>query len=269
MEKTLLQEFIIRKATQYKGPSLKVRRPKVGQLPWEKYVATLFAITSASFEEIGKALTTSPGVIKKWRTEQGCKDLTFHHCLEFRGLFFDYVFRKREEYQRKYENTLERPPTQIRTAIQKISVKYDGLKDGATYSNALVELIVIASRMTIDEELKKLEKKTGILEVMESAYFVNTIYVAVNILLHSLKTTRRNKKLRQNLRENMEINSKVIELIHYRINIALLSKPRLTRKTKKLLIRDFSLMEEKVEQELKEIKEKLKKGLNKKTKDSA
>jgi hypothetical protein len=80
----LLNEFIQEKATSYQQPSRKgtPRGEPVG-FSWEKYYATLLALTEDSLEDQANKLDVSYHVLRKWRSEPEFKKTVQDHMNVF------------------------------------------------------------------------------------------------------------------------------------------------------------------------------------------
>ena len=112
--KGLLLGFIKEKRESYVEPTRKgTPRGEIIGLSLEKYMASLFMLTSMNLKRISERSKVSYGLIRKWRTETLFKSQIENNIMEFAPLFIGYQFKrwaeKDEAFGEYYEST-EFPP---------------------------------------------------------------------------------------------------------------------------------------------------------------
>lgn len=112
--KGLLLRFIKEKRESYVEPSRKgTPRGEIIGLSLEKYMASLFMLTSMNLKRISERSKVSYGLIRKWRTETPFKGQIEKHIMEFAPLFIGYQFKRwaeKDEVFREYYGTGDFPP---------------------------------------------------------------------------------------------------------------------------------------------------------------
>jgi len=93
--KGLLLRFIKEKRESYVEPSRKgTPRGEIIGLSLEKYMASLFMLTSMNLKRISERSKVSYGLIRKWRTEAPFKGQIEKHIMEYAPLFIGYQFKR-------------------------------------------------------------------------------------------------------------------------------------------------------------------------------
>ena len=93
--KGLLLRFIKEKRESYVEPSRKgTPRGEIIGLSLEKYMASLFMLTSMNLKRISERSKVSYGLIRKWRTETPFKGQIEKHIMEYAPLFIGYQFKR-------------------------------------------------------------------------------------------------------------------------------------------------------------------------------
>lgn len=112
--KGLLLRFIKEKRESYVEPSRKgTPRGEMIGLSLEKYMASLFMLTSMNLKRISERLKVSYGLLRKWRTENLFKGQIEKHIMEYVPLFIGYQFKRwveKDEVFREYYGSGDFPP---------------------------------------------------------------------------------------------------------------------------------------------------------------
>src|SRR4030042_1763782 len=112
--KGLLLRFIKEKRESYVEPSRKgTPRGEIIGLSLEKYMASLFMLTSMNLKRINERSKVSYGLIRKWRTETPFKGQIEKHIMEFVPIFIGYQLKrwtKKDEVFREYYGSGDFPP---------------------------------------------------------------------------------------------------------------------------------------------------------------
>jgi len=112
--KGLLLSFIKEKREGYVEPSRKgTPRGEIIGLSSEKYMASLFMLTSMDLKRISERSKVSYGLIRKWRTETLFKGQIEKHIMEFGPLFIGYQFKRwaeKDEVFAEFYETTDFPP---------------------------------------------------------------------------------------------------------------------------------------------------------------
>ena len=112
--KGLLLRFIKEKRESYVEPSRKgTPRGEIIGLSSEKYMASLFMLTSMDLKRISERSKVSYGLIRKWRTETFFKGQIEKHIMEFVPLFIGYQIKRwveKDEFFGEYYEATDFPP---------------------------------------------------------------------------------------------------------------------------------------------------------------
>ena len=112
--KGLLLRFIKEKRENYVEPSRKgTPRGEIIGLSLEKYMASLFMLTSMDLKRVSERSKVSYGLIRKWRTEAPFKGQIEKHIMEYAPLFIGYQFKrwaKKDEVFGEFYETTDFPP---------------------------------------------------------------------------------------------------------------------------------------------------------------
>jgi hypothetical protein len=112
--KGLLLRFIKEKRESYVEPSRKgTPRGEIIGLSLEKYMASLFMLTSMNLKRTSERSKVSYGLIRKWRTETPFKGQIEKHIMEFAPLFIGYQFKRwaeKDEVFGEYYGSTDFPP---------------------------------------------------------------------------------------------------------------------------------------------------------------
>lgn len=98
MNKTLLEGFIERKASQYVELS-RSGTPKGRTIGFskKKYLATLYMLTDDKQITIAMELGISYGLLRKWKTEGTFNAMFTRHCREFAEIFIKYILERHDQ----------------------------------------------------------------------------------------------------------------------------------------------------------------------------
>jgi hypothetical protein len=140
-EYALLRKFIDDKTRSYKEPQRTgtPRGEPIG-FPRTKYLASLYLLTSLSLKEISEGLKISYGVLRKWRTEKGFKDLIAKNTAEFALSWMEHLRYRARENRALWESFLKRPHHEIAENEPHL-LGYEEYVDAGSYSPAVNYLI--------------------------------------------------------------------------------------------------------------------------------
>jgi hypothetical protein len=146
--KGLLLRFIKEKRESYVEPSRKgTPRGEIIGLSLEKYMASLFMLTSMNLKRINERSKVSYGLIRKWRTETPFKDQIEKHIMEFAPLFIGYQFKRwadKDEVFREYYGSGDFPPEYDLKDYEPNLFMEDEIKYyGSSLKKALLEKLFI------------------------------------------------------------------------------------------------------------------------------
>ncbi len=135
----LLADFLQEKVRLYVAPT-RAGTPRGQSIGFskEKYLATLFTMTSFNVKRLAKKLRISYGVLRKWRTEPDFKKTVTNHYKEFADLFFKHV-RTRIMAERRDTNDILKLPESSIAKTQLVGVRgFDEFNDGELYGDLLI-----------------------------------------------------------------------------------------------------------------------------------
>lgn len=119
MEKTLLEEFIIKKYKNYLEPERK-GTPKGDPIGFSrnKYEASLYMLFDLKQKDLAKNLNISYGLLRKWNTEKAFKSIIKGHCIEYAQHVLTYLREKVNTELQQYDELLQKPIDEIAAYTQ-------------------------------------------------------------------------------------------------------------------------------------------------------
>jgi hypothetical protein len=140
MAELVLEQFIEEKKEQYKEPERKgTPRGRPVGFSKRKYLSSLWMMTNLIQKDIAGKTGVSYGLLRKWNTQEGFKDVLRDHCDEFAGLFIGHIKTQyKEELKRRKalsEDILREEPFRLTDDF------FSGLKDCHLYGSFLIRRI--------------------------------------------------------------------------------------------------------------------------------